>query len=89
VNDLLPGDLLVFDDGSRTTVRHAEQRVRTRTASCGCCSTEEDEYLVWVDDDWTGPVEVITKGGGTVHVMPLRQQDWPDDTISVLRDGGN
>jgi len=85
----LPGDVIVYADGSRTVVRYAEVVSNTKWHSCGCCSTNEYKYEVWVDHPWEGPVEVITKGGGTAHVLPIEKWSgaWPPEDAIVMRDG--
>lgn len=85
----LPGDVIVSSDGSRAVVRHAEVVSEPKRHSCGCCSTNEYRYEVWVDSLWDGPVEVITKGGGTTHVMPVERWagSWPPEDAIVMRDG--
>jgi len=85
----LPGDVIVSDDGSRAVVHHAELKRRVETHSCGCCARHRYDYEVWVGHPWEGPVEVIAKGGGTVHVMPVQPWpgDWPPKDAKVMRDG--
>lgn len=85
-----PGDIILWDDGSRTLVRHAEIESETqRSPGCRCGSCYEDvhKYVVWVDHD--RPTEVITKGGGTTKIMPVIEwwDEWPPKDCLVLRDG--
>jgi hypothetical protein len=83
-----PGDIILYGDGSRTLVRHAEVQTRWKSRGCGCgCQDEVKEYVVWTDS--TEPVEVITKGGGTTRVLPIEKWhgSWPPQDALVLRDG--
>ena len=83
-----PGDVLLYSDGSRTLVRYARLKTEWRSRGCGCgCTDEHHEYQVWVDGD--EPIEVITKGGGTAHIMPAARYygEWPPTDALVLRDG--
>lgn len=67
----LPGDIILEDDGSRYLVRWATLRTKTIRAPCGCCSKEDYEYIVYIDEPWDGPTEVISTGGG-VHNCSLK-----------------
>jgi len=67
-----PGDVIV-EDGCRYLVRWAELRSKWTRAVCGCCSEQTYEYVVYIDEPWDGPCEVILSGGGTAFIMPLKE----------------
>jgi len=87
--DAEAGDVIVEDDGTRYLVRYGETRTKTVRASCGCCSTQEQEYVVYIDEPWNGPEAVICAGGGTCLVMPVVKWHgtWPPENATVYRDG--
>jgi len=85
----LPGDVIVGEGGDRYLVRWAVLNRRDRSHPCGCCHYDEHEYDIYIEEPWDGPIEVITKGGGTALIMPLKEWwgDWPPENATVFRDG--
>lgn len=86
----LPGDVIVEDDGCRYLVRWAELQHKTVRAPCGCCSDDDYDYNVYIDEPWDGPSAVILSGGGgTALIMPLKKWwgAWPPEKATVYRDG--
>lgn len=86
----MPGDIILWDDGTRTLVRNAEiqsETIRSPGCRCGQCYEDSYKYVVWIDGDH--PSDVITKGGGTIQVMPIIEwwNSWPPRDCLVLRDG--
>ena len=81
--EILPGDVLDYGDRLRRVVASLTTKQVWKPAACKCCSEPHIVDVVWVFGE--EPIEVITKGGGTAHVIPV-QETWPG-WERVLRNG--